>query len=225
MFFHISPENAIISDVNEELILAYQVLQQEPDKLIQRLQSYKNTKEFYYDMRAKKMRSDIGRASRFIYLNRTSFNGIYRVNLKGEYNVPYGYLKRYNLDIDNLYSASASLKKAKIICQDFEDAIDEVKTNDLMFLDPPYTVTHNNNGFIKYNAKLFNEDAQRRLSNFIHKINEIGAFYIVTNAAHDWVYDEFKRDENEIYLLSRASLVGGKNAKRGHYGEYLITNI
>ena len=225
MFFYLEPEASLISDLNEELILTYQVLRDEPDKLVKKLLSYENTKDFYYNMRAKKMRSDLGKAARFLYLNRTSFNGIYRVNLKGEYNVPYGYLKRYNIDVENLYLASDLLQNTDIKCQDFEKSLEDVQREDFVFLDPPYTVTHNNNGFIKYNAKLFDEDSQIRLSNYMDSLNEIGAKYIITNAAHDWVYDEFKRKNNQIFVLDRASLIGGKNAKRGYYEEYLITNI
>ena len=226
IFFHIAPDNAVLSDLNSELIDTYQVLKEDVDGIINELEKYENTKEFYYHLRSKNFRKDVKKAARFIYLNQTSFNGIYRVNLKGEYNVPFGFRKKNFLQPENLIQASDLLQNADVKTRDFSDSIDDVKQGDLVFLDPPYTVTHNYNGFIKYNAKLFDLEAQYRLSEFLDNIHEKGAYYILTNAAHQKVHDIFyKPGLNQVKRTSRASLVGGINAKRDKYDEFIITNI
>lgn len=224
VFFHLSPKEAILSDVNSELVETYCMLRDYVDSIIEILLTYSNTESFYYQIRSKIPNNEIERAARFIYLNQTSFNGIYRVNLKGEYNVPYGFRVKKFLQEDNLRAASECLKSSIIKTRDFYSSLEDVRKGDLVFLDPPYTVTHNNNGFIKYNAKLFDLKAQLMLSKFIDCVHEIGANYILTNAAHEEIRNIFKRQHNNIKTTSRASLVGGNNAKRGKYEEFIITN-
>lgn len=226
IFFHLSPETSILSDLNPELIDTYSALKEDVNAIIEELHKYKNTEEFYYKIRSKKPRTDIKKASRFIYLNQTSFNGIFRVNLKGEYNVPYGHRTKEFLQPENLIEASIALQNAQLLTRDFDESIDDIEEGDLVFLDPPYTVTHNNNGFIKYNAKLFNLDSQHRLSEYLDLITEAGAYYVLTNAAHFEIKNIFnKPGQNRIFETSRASLIGGKKAKRGKYNELIITNI
>lgn len=224
MFFHIKPQKAFISDLNHELVFTYDQIRENVEEVIANLRTYSNTAEFYYGLRSYEPKSAAEKASRFIYLNQTSFNGIYRVNLKGEYNVPYGHRKKNFLDEENLRLVSTTLQNTNIFCGDFEETLPNIRENDLVFLDPPYTVTHNNNGFIRYNSKLFGEESQERLARFIDKIDELGAYYILTNAAHEWVKGKFKTDSNDIITLSRMSRVGGVLAKRGRYDEFLITN-
>ncbi|HLA58513.1 MAG TPA: Dam family site-specific DNA-(adenine-N6)-methyltransferase [Puia sp.] len=225
IYFHFeSTPKAYLSDLNGELIETYLAIQQEVEKVISELKKFKNTEREYYKIRSTQFRSDYKKAARFIYLNQTSFNGIYRVNLKGEYNVPYGFRKKNFLEPENLRLASATLKNAKIYNRDFDFVKKNVKKGDLVFLDPPYTVTHNNNGFIKYNQKLFSIDDQYRLSNLIDFIDSIGAFYVLTNAAHSKIEKIFEKGHKKIHY-KRASLIGGTNAKRGFFSEVLFSNI
>ena len=226
IFFHLNPTKAILSDLNAELIQTYNVLKNDVHAVIKELENYHNTEEFYYKLRSQKLHSEIKLAARFIYLNQTSFNGIYRVNLKGEYNVPYGHRKKEFLQPENLIQASQILQNAELFIRDFKDSITSIEKGYLVFLDPPYTVTHNNNGFIKYNAKLFDINAQHDLSNLINEIEQIGAYYILTNSAHDEIRDIFQRpNTNKIIQTSRASLIGGRKSTRGRYKEFIITNI
>jgi len=226
IFFHLAPKQAILSDLNQELIQAYETLKSDVAAVILELRKYQNTKEFYYLIRDKNPTNEIDKAARFIYLNQTSFNGIYRVNLKGKYNVPYGYRKKEFLQPENLIQASKILQNAELYSRDFESCISDIEENDFVFLDPPYTVTHNNNGFIKYNAKLFDIQEQNRLAAFIDEIHNKKAFYVLTNAAHHEVRKIFTRpNNNKIVEASRASLVGGKKAKRGKFAEFIITNV
>jgi len=225
IFFHVAPQsNSFLNDLNSELIDTYETVREDVQGVLEELRKFKNTKECYYKVRASNFRSSLKRTARFIYLNQTSFNGIYRVNLKGEYNVPYGYRKKEFLDAEALISASKKLKNAIFTSGDFVNTIDNVNENDLVFLDPPYTITHNNNGFFKYNAKLFTKEDQYRLSEMIDEIKKKNAYYILTNAAHDKVKEIFNKND-KMFELKRASLIGGKNAKRDKYSELVVTNI
>lgn len=225
VFFHLNPTNkALLSDLNPELIHTYNVVRDDVERVISELSKFENTKEFYYQIRAKKFKKAEKQAAQFIYLNQTSFNGIYRVNLKGEYNVPYGHRKKNFLEPENLRLVSKRLQNAKIFVSDFSVCIYNINPGDLVFLDPPYTISHNNNGFFKYNKNLFSEDDQLRLSEFIDNLREIGANYVLTNAAHVRIKEIFSKGDR-IVELKRASLVGGANAKRGNYSEMIFTNI
>lgn len=215
---------AFLSDLNSELIQTYEVVRDSVERLISEMENYKNTERFYYSVREQRSKSKIKNAAKFIYLNQTSFNGIYRVNLEGVYNVPYGFRSKEFLDADNLRLVSRALKHANLNYGDFGSTLKNIKKGDLVFLDPPYTVSHNNNGFIKYNQKLFSLDDQYRLADYISKIKEKGAYYILTNAAHKKVREVFGKIDRPIELY-RASLIGGLKAERGHVSEYLFTNI
>ncbi|WP_261511623.1 DNA adenine methylase [Chryseobacterium paludis] len=224
IYFHLNPRNAFISDSNHELINSYIQLRDHVEPIIHLLNGFENTEEFYYKIRKEKFEDEIKEAARFIYLNQTSFNGIFRVNLKGEYNVPFGHRKNHKYDFENLKIASENLKNTNINSEDFHRTIDKVKPGHLVFLDPPYTVAHNKNGFIQYNQKIFSLNDQYRLQEYIQKLKEIGAYYIMTNAAHIAIKEIFSNGD-KMYELQRASLIGGKNAKREKYSELILTNI
>ena len=123
-----------------------------------------------------------------------------------------------------LRQVSLSLKKATLFHGDFLLTQQNIKKNDLIFLDPPYTVSHNDNGFIKYNQKLFSLDDQERLSKLIDFIKRKGAFYVLTNAAHTTILEIFEKGDLLI-PLQRANLIGGTKAIRGHTTEYIFTNF
>jgi DNA adenine methylase len=218
------PKKSFLSDLNKDLIDTYISVQSDTDKIIQVLRTYKNSEDFYYYLRDKEIQDPIERAAKFVFLNQTSFNGIYRVNLKGVYNVPYGHRTKDFLEPEILRHVSNSLREATLFHGDFSLTEQNIKKNDLVFLDPPYTVSHNDNGFIKYNQKLFSLDDQQRLSNLIDFIKRKDAFYILTNAAHTTILEIFEKGDLLI-PLQRANLIGGTNAKRGHTTEYIFTNL
>ena len=226
MFFSLCNfEKSYLSDYNTDLINAYKQVRDNPDLVLSHLKKHTNTKEHYYYVRDGFNPISLhGQASRFIYLNQTSFNGIYRVNLNGKYNVPYGFRKKEFYDRTVVSIASEKLQGSQISDCDFYNSIQHVQKNDLVFLDPPYTITHNNNGFFKYNEQLFSKSDQYRLSKYIDEVKEIGAYFILTNAAHAEIKKIFDKGDNVIEL-SRASLIGGRNASRGKYSELLFTNI
>lgn len=224
-FFYLTPEKkAYLYDTNEELIETYAQVRDNVDLVIKKLETFKNTEEEYYKIRATKMLKPHTRAARFIYLNRCSFNGIFRVNNRGIYNVPYG--RRKNVDIvsrDVLFNASRALQAAEIKTSDFQLALPNINKGDLVFLDPPYTVAHENNGFIEYNQKLFSWKDQERLEKFVNSIIEKEAYFILTNASHNSILDLYGKC-GKIFKHSRHSQVGGRNKTRGMYNELIFCN-
>jgi DNA adenine methylase len=224
VFFNLLPNNPHLSDSNEELINCYIGLRDNSDQVIEQLSKWIVSEEDYYKIRKLSPTSAPIKSARFIYLNRTSYNGIYRVNKDGHYNVPYGHNDLYKFDFDRLINASNALQNVDIQCLDYLLALDKVKTNDLVFIDPPYTVSKDKNGFIQYNQKLFSIEDQFKLRQAIDRLNSIGAYFILTNAAHEKIAEIFD-GIGVRYELNRNSLLGGKNAKRQQIQEYVFTNI
>ena len=223
-FFKIRPQNGIfLSDLNEELINVYIQIRDNLDSLLYDLNSFKIDKKEYYRIRKAKFNSDVERAARFIYLNKTCFNGIYRVNRNGEFNVPYGKNYRANIyNLEKLKSVSNVLKSVLLASKDFYETLSEINQGDLVILDPPYTVSHSNNGFIEYNQKIFSWNDQIRLSKYIGALIEKKAYYIMTNAFH-YSINKLYFGLGRKFIIQRNSLIGGKNAKREKIKEYLFT--
>ncbi|MGA1978410.1 MAG: Dam family site-specific DNA-(adenine-N6)-methyltransferase [Bacteroidales bacterium] len=225
IFFHINQRGInYLSDFNKDLIFTYTRVRDDVEEVINFLKQFKNTEKDYYKIRGTIFDNPNQIAAQFIYLNMTSFNGIYRVNREGKYNVPYGH--RYTIDFiqeDNLRLASKKLIGTSIKHMDFGEAIRFVKKNDFVFLDPPYTVAHSNNGFIGYNQRLFSLDDQYRLADNLRLLNNIGAKFILTNAFHERIEEIYEGTGNFI-SLERMSLIGGKGATRQNIKEYLIKN-
>lgn len=226
VFFNIDFQQAFISDINTELINTYIEIRDNLESVVKILETFENTKESYYKIRdSHYSHNKTYDAAKFIFLNQTSYNGLYRVNRQGYYNVPFGYRQTYNIDLENLKLAQNKLKSS-VICQGSFEAIEEsISTGDTIFLDPPYTVSHNKNGFIKYNQKLFTLDDQEKLSGLLDTIIERGAYYILTNGAHETIKKIFDKKYSTMLVLERQSLLGGKNAKRIKIEEYLFTNL
>ncbi len=226
IFFDINNyNNATLSDLNFDLIETYSCVRDNLESIIKILEKLKNTEEEYYKIRNAHFEDPFERAAKFIFLNRTSFNGIHRVNRKGEFNVPYGFRSQIVdvADRNNLELASKKLQNVTLKSQDFFDISKTIKKGDFIFLDPPYTVAHENNGFIQYNQKIFSLDDQIRLSKLIEIINDIGAYYILTNAKHDAILEIYKNIDTPI-VLSRNSRVGGVGARREIFNEYIFSN-
>jgi DNA adenine methylase len=190
MYMALEPRRALLSDLNGELIHFYTVLRKDPEGIIRSLRRFKSTEDDYYRIRATAPRSACGRAARFYYLTRFSFNGIYRENRLGDFNVPFGGRSgRRPFDADSLRKCHRLLRRARLATSDFESIIEKATRNDLIYCDPPYTVAHNRNGFVRYNAQLFSWDDQRRLAARACAAAARGAYIVVSNANHKTILE------------------------------------
>jgi len=213
IFFGLSFKKSYLSDINLELINTYTQVRNNVEFLIKKLKRKKINRKEFYQIRCKKFNDSIDQAVRFIYLNRTGFNGIYRVNKNGDFNVPFGCKPNTKLcETEALRKASIKLKKAKLRYEDFEEALDRVKSKDLVYIDPPYTVKHNNNGFVRYNESIFSWGDQLRLAWAIEKTLKRDAFVIISNALHNEIINIYE----DFYLLklTRPSNISARIDKR-----------
>lgn len=223
VFFHLTPKKSILADRNKELIETYQAIKDDWERVGQELKKHhkNHSKKYYYSIRDSKPRNLCVRAARFIYLNRTCWNGLYRVNLKGKFNVPIGTKQRVILDTDNFEAVSRLLKNSDLISGDFEEIMELAGKNDLVFADPPYTIKHNLNGFIKYNEKLFSWDDQKRLRDAVVRARARGATIIISNANHPSVRELYKGIGTQK-VLTRSSVLAADSGNRGKYQELVI---
>jgi len=225
VFFYLLPHRATLADSNVELVDTYRVLKETPQKIHNRLKLFqeRHCPDFYYRIRTSIPNNPIERAVRFIYLNRTCFNGLYRVNRHGIFNVPMGSKTVIEFPDGYFEGVSAALRHAVLRVSDFEAIIDQAKTGDFLYVDPPYTVMHNNNNFIKYNANLFSWDDQIRLASAIKRAANRGALIMLSNADSRSVRMLYRHFGNH-YHLERSSMLTSNSEFRGKTTELLITN-
>ncbi|MEY9260035.1 DNA adenine methylase [Brevibacterium epidermidis] len=214
LFFLLEPEKAVLSDTCEPLIETYEAVRNSPSDVIRSLGNMDVlNKQQYYEIRDKSYLESADRAARFIYLNRAAWNGLYRVNNKGKFNVPYGRPRSANLvDADNLSSCSKILASASVSVADFENSVMDAKSGDLVYFDPPYVTGHNNNGFVDYNEKLFSWEDQQRLARLASELKASGVHVVVSNANHPSIlslYPSFRQA-----IISRRSALASDVAKR-----------
>lgn len=191
LFFASLPKKAILGDINERLVETYRVLRDHPIGLMIILYQWKNDKETYYRVRASNYEDNLWRAAQFIYLNKTCWNGLYRVNRNGQFNVPFGYNNRKVFDEEHLLKVSEILKSAEIICCDFQQILETAVTGDFIYLDPPYTVLHSRNGFRGYNESLFSWQDQVRLAQTAIELADRGCLVMVSNADNEEVINQY----------------------------------
>lgn len=225
VFFFLLPHRATLTDSNKELIETYRAVREAPRRIHAHLKVYqaKHCREFYYTMRETIPDDPIERAGRFIYLNRTCFNGLYRVNRQGIFNVPIGGKTLVEFPEGYLEGVGEALRHTLLRVSDFENVIDNAKSGDFLYIDPPYTVKHNTNNFIKYNASLFSWDDQVRLATAIRRAGERGVLIMLSNANHNSIstlYQHFGRHHH----LNRSSVLASNSDHRGATTELLITN-
>lgn len=227
VFFHVEPSRALLSDANADLIDAFAAVRDEASAVLERLQKYGDlhSREQYYLVRdGEKPQSSVERAARFIYLNRTCFNGLYRVNLKGKFNVPMGSKAAVVLPNDDFTAWAAVLAGAELIAQDFELTVASAGAGDVLYVDPPYTVKHNNNNFVKYNEHIFSWSDQVRLAEALHAASTRGARIFVSNADHPSVRTLYKSQIWTPITLARASRLAASSDHRRMTTELVISN-
>lgn len=223
VFFHLKPAKALLSDINLDLIDTFNVVKSNPLE-VENILSYHDrhhSKEYYYYIRNKIFKNSVKKAARFIYLNRTCWNGLYRVNKKGIFNVPIGTKTKVLLATDNFSLVSKFLERAKIEKMNYHEMLSYAKKNDFIFIDPPYTVKHNSNAFVKYNETLFSWQDQENLRDCIQKALKTGCKILLTNAHHDSIKELYK-GLGEMICLSRSNVLASDVKKRGVYEELII---
>lgn len=224
VFFSALPKAAILSDANEKLIELYVAIRDEVEEFESLLKYHakRHSRDYYYETRSRKFSTPVARAAQFLYLNRTCYNGLYRENLKGQFNVPIGTKDTVLFDTDDFHGWSLALSKCCIECRDFEEAIDEAESGDFIFVDPPYTVRHNMNGFVKYNQNIFAWEDQVRLKDALVRAVNRGASFAMTNADHESIRELYS-DLGMHQKLERHSVIAGKAAYRARSSELLVT--
>jgi DNA adenine methylase len=224
VYFHLNPSRAVLNDQNPDLVNTYRAIKRAPGEVEKLLEVYqrKHSDDFYYHMRSSAPRSPTKRAARFLYLNRTCWNGLYRVNRQGAFNVPVGTKSNVVLPTDNFSAISKRLKRASLRSGDFAKVMTLATKGDLVFADPPYTVNHNLNGFLKYNESLFSWNDQIRLHAEAVAAVKRGAKVAITNADHESIWELYKEDLFTIHILQRFSKLSGENKGRKAITEILI---
>ena len=219
IFFHLNPEKAMINDFNEELIDVYVEIKNNPEKLmiaLDKLQPKVDDKDFFYSIRAKKTSrmSTLNRVCRTIFLNKTCFNGMYRVNSKGEFNVPKGSMKNPRLyNRENLVACSESLQETEIVSGDYKNVLKKVKKNDFVYLDPPYDPLSKTSSFTSYTKNDFGKDEQLELANLFEALNKKGAILMLNNSDTEYTRELYKNYRIEIIKAPRFVAAKGKSRK------------
>lgn len=207
LFFHLRPSKAILSDINPELVNTYIQVRDNVELLIAELKKCLNTEEFYYEERSKDIAllSDLERAVRFIYLNKTCFNGLYRENKKGEFNVPYGKYKNPNIcDEERLREASEALQGIKIVCSGYKSVLKKyAQAGDFVFLDPPYVAVGKFSDFQRYTKNSFYDDDQIELRDEFKRLERSGVKVVLTNSNADFVHELYKTHEINVFETKR----------------------
>ena len=225
VFFNLRPANAILSDANSELIATYLAIKDNWKAVLNEMRRHhrNHSSSYYYVVRDSKPKKPHTRAARFLYLNRTCWNGLYRVNQQGRFNVPIGTRTNVVRDSDNFEAVSASLQKATLLAADFEEVIGLTGKGDLLFIDPPYTVKHNSNNFLKYNQDLFSWSDQIRLRDCVVQACARDAQVVMTNANHSSIRQLYRKAFTMLTAKRRSDIAADSN-KRNYAQELILIN-
>ncbi len=233
LFFDLAPEQAVINDFNEELINAYRQIKNNPAELINLLIKHKenNSKDYYLALRSAdrdgriSRMTGVERAARILYMLRVDFNGLYRVNSKNQFNVPYGRYKNPKIvDVDLLYQISEYLNEndIEILQTDFAEAVKDAQTGDFVYFDPPYIPLNETSSFTSYTHEGFSYEEQVRLRDTFKELTERGVYAMLSNSSSPLV-EELYKDFN-IYFVEAQRTNGAKSSSRGKISEIIVTN-
>ncbi|MCS6800493.1 MAG: DNA adenine methylase [Chloroflexota bacterium] len=226
LFFALRPPRAVLGDINEDLISAYLEVRDDPVGLMRALDRYEYDRDVYYRVRALPAAAldRQTRAARFLYLNRTCYNGLYRVNRRGEFNVPMGRYRRplRLYDPNVLLAASAALAHAEIMLASFDRSVQTAQAGDFVYLDPPYWPTAHTASFTRYNAHGFSENDQKWLKALVDRLTERGVYVLLSNSDTPftrWLYADYR-----IETVSAPRAINSDPERRGLVSELLVTN-
>ncbi|HLG70655.1 MAG TPA: DNA adenine methylase [Chloroflexota bacterium] len=226
VFFHLQPQRAVLSDLNPELINVYQVIKTSADELMRQLDDQPGTEEHYYLLRSMDLEraSPVQRAARFIYLNKWCYNGLYRVNSKGQFNVPRGKFasppRLY--DEANLKNVAVLLRSADIRVGDYEFILREASYGDFVYLDPPYYVLSETANFTRYTADSFNNENQRELVEVLRTLNGKGVRFLLNN--HNTDHTKRLYSDYNVYPIITNRMINSKVSGRKGARELIVTN-
>lgn len=230
-YFEIQPKAAYISDINPDLVNVYQVIKNNVEELIKDLKRYKYEEEYFYKIRnldrtkTYESYTDIKRASRFIYLNKTCFNGLYRVNSKGYNNVPFGkYDNPKIIDAENLRLCSQALQNTAINAGSFLLMEHIAQTGDFVYFDPPYVPISKTSYFTSYSKDGFGKEQQLELRDLFNRLTSRGVYCMLSNSYTDDVLEMYKDYSDKIHTVSATRIINCKSEKRGKIKEVIITN-
>ncbi len=228
VFFDLLPEKAELSDMNKDLVVTYNIIKNDVESLIKSLKKHKHSKEHFLKVRAKNPEklSDLQRASRFIYLNRTAFNGMYRVNSKGEFNVPFGkYENPMICDEENLRKVSKALHNVKIKHQDYKELLKKVKKGDFVYFDPPYYPVSKTASFTAYTKDAFLDKEQKELRNTFVELHKRGCFAMLSNSDAPFINEIYSGIKGvKISKVQAGRAINSKASGRGKVSEVLVVN-
>ncbi len=221
-----------VSDFNSDLILAYVTIRDKLAKLIESLENHsknyhKDSAEYYYEVRKQEPKQQIEKVSRLLFLNKTCFNGLYRVNKKGQFNVPLGRYTNPNIvNKENLTAVSKILrsKKIKISCRDFEAILGDAKKGDLVYFDPPYQPVSNTANFTSYTHRDFTEDDLERLAKLADRLHSKGCNVLLSNSNSKTVKDFFPKKYWKISSINVNRAINSNAQKRTGHKEIIIKN-
>lgn len=223
LFFYLRPLEALLSDINGELINTYRQVKRYAPAIIDRLRQFDVSQSTYYNVRAAQPPKALDRAVRFLYLNRTAFAGLYRLNKKGQFNVPYGGGERTAqilCESTILRDAARALQHATLTVCDFEDALARAGVGDTVYCDPTFTVAHDSNGFVRYNERNFSWEDQKRLASACLMASRRGALVVVSNA-HNAAVAQLYRKGFQM-TVERLSLLSPSTVFRRRVQEYVF---
>ena len=233
VFFYVKsklkPNKVLLSDTNEELINCFVVVRDKPSELVEVLLSHrkKHSKEHYYAVRS--IESDrldsVNRAARLIYLNKTCFNGLYRVNSKGQFNVPFG--DYYNPSVFNkstLFQASQLLQDVHLQVMTFEKVLDFTGKEDFVYFDPPYIPLSKTSSFTRYSKSDFSMNEQKQLSEVFRTLDSRGCFVMLCNSDHALTRELYRDYENNFVIVRAKRMINSVGSKRGAIDELIVTS-
>ena len=228
VFFEVLPERAVLSDMNAELVITYNAIKNDVEKLMLSLKEHIHSKDYFLELRAKDIRKlkDIEAASRFIYLNRTGFNGLYRVNKSGQFNVPFGSYKNPVIcDENNLRAVSKVLKNVSILHQDYKHVLKTAQPGDFIYFDPPYFPVSKTASFTSYTAGSFLEKEQIELRDAFVELHKRGCFVMLSNSDTPFI-NELYADISDvtIHKVSAGRAINSNASGRGKITEVVVTN-
>ena len=231
--FNLAPEKAVINDFNEDLVNLYRIVKSDPENLLKILEKHaeNNSKEYYLQLReldrsdAIYKLSNVEKAARILYMLKVDFNGLYRVNKKNQFNVPYGRYKNPNIaNRENILSVSNYFNRSniEILNGDFEKAVENAKKDDFVYFDPPYVPLNPTSDFTSYTSEGFNISDQERLRDLFFSLSANGVNVMLSNSDVDLVRDMYKNAN--IHSVQANRFINSKSDKRGKIGEVIITN-